>query len=305
MKKLFLTLVGLILSVDMVLSQDNTNDIVYKNGTWSGRNIQYLSGEYLFKLTEKSDSLLIVANLRSLNFKFENATKLGLGWYLIEGPNDLVPEIEDFYKKSKNPGSYLLTPLTRDYVSYIPNDDLFIGDPSLYDSYYGAYNSPGQWYLMNTELNPLSNSIVGADSKVWKAWDLTKGDPNVIVAVFDTGISTDINGNLNHPDLSNTNRIIKGKRFIWISGQGFGNETLQNNVSEGFGSNNVPHGTWMTGIMGAEIDNEIGIAGVAPFSQFIIMKVMNDDGFGSSANHMPALEYILENKANNPGKRYS
>ncbi|MEW6378475.1 MAG: hypothetical protein AB1611_02575 [bacterium] len=60
------------------------------------------------------------------------------------------------------------------------------------DLNYWEPNDPyfsNQWHLKNT-------NDYAADVDASRAWDLTRGDPNIIVAVINSGIQT------NHPDLS-------------------------------------------------------------------------------------------------------
>ena len=91
-----------------------------------------------------------------------------------------------------------------------------------------------QWYL---------NSI-----NAYTAWDITKGNSNVIVAILDTGVDW------GHPDLGNG-----------ADGYSNVNATLGWNYLNG--NNNVittyGHGTKVAGIIGAKTHNSIGIAGIS------------------------------------------
>ncbi|MBI1195156.1 MAG: hypothetical protein GC138_04860, partial [Gammaproteobacteria bacterium] len=64
-------------------------------------------------------------------------------------------------------------------IQAVPNDPLF-GD---------------QWGLQNTGSAQYFYAVSGADISATNAWDVTTGNPSVIVAVIDTGIDTA------HPDL--------------------------------------------------------------------------------------------------------
>ncbi|MDW7727960.1 MAG: S8 family serine peptidase [Candidatus Methanoperedens sp.] len=75
------------------------------------------------------------------------------------------------------------------------------------------------------------------------AWDYQKGSTGITVAVLDTGVD------YNHEDLSG--RVIKGWNFI-------------NNNSDPM--DDVNHGTHVSGIIGAIMDNNKGIAGIAQVS---------------------------------------
>jgi subtilisin family serine protease len=57
---------------------------------------------------------------------------------------------------------------------------------------------PQLWGLNNT--GQIANSVTGtadADVDAVEAWDITKGDPEVVIAVIDSG------ADLDHPDLQN------------------------------------------------------------------------------------------------------
>jgi thermitase len=73
------------------------------------------------------------------------------------------------------------------------------------------------------------------------AWNTTRGDPSVLVAVIDTGIDWD------HPDLD-ANYVALG--YDWV-----------NNDADPMDDHG--HGTHCAGIVAAELSNGIGIAGLA------------------------------------------
>jgi subtilisin family serine protease len=100
-------------------------------------------------------------------------------------------------------------------------------------------------------------SHVAAD--VPKAWQTTKGREDVIVAVLDSGVD------FNHPDL--VGRVINGPDF----GEGKDGRDIDE------------HGTHVAGIIAANADNGIGVAGVAPRAKVLNLKmtypVMEDGKF--------------------------
>lgn len=267
---------------------------------YKGQSIKYLPGHYILKLRNGTNIQEAQRYLDTQGFILGQS--LGLNYHVISKMNSTINDLQWF---NSSPTSHVfgeLIPVTATRTDYIPNDDLFLGDPSMYDTNYGAYNSPGQWYLKNSESNPLANSIVGADSKVWQAWDINTGNENTVIVVFDTGISTDTTGILNHPELNDSNRIIKGRRYVYdLLTNVMDSDTL--NVSEGFSQSNQPHGTWMTGIIGAEANNDFGISGVAPSAMILVMKVMNDNGRGTNLSLPKAMQYVVNYQLSNPDKR--
>lgn len=101
-----------------------------------------------------------------------------------------------------------------------------------------------QWGLKNTGQH---NGTVGLDINACEAWEVTTGDPNVIVAVFDDGVDP------NHEDLSN----IYYKSYDIDTG---GDADTVYSI----------HGTACAGIIGAT-HNSIGVAGIAPDCPLMII----------------------------------
>lgn len=102
---------------------------------------------------------------------------------------------------------------------------------------------PNQWPLKNTGQN---GGVPGADIKIEGAWAITRGRPEIKVAIVDDGVD------LNHPDLMPN--LLSG-----YDASGGGN---------GGGAYDT-HGSSCAGIIGAVADNNIGIAGVAPKCKII------------------------------------
>ena len=76
------------------------------------------------------------------------------------------------------------------------------------------------------------------------AWNTTTGNSSIIVGIIDTGID------YNHPDLKN-NYVALGRN--WVSNS---NDPIDDNG----------HGTHVAGIIGAVLNNSVGIAGIAQVS---------------------------------------
>jgi subtilisin family serine protease len=100
------------------------------------------------------------------------------------------------------------------------------------DQYFGE-----QWGFENTGQN---GGTPGIDIKAIPAWTGTTGSSNVIVAVLDHGFE------LNHPDLPN----VANQSYDTVSGS---------SPSQVRGN----HGTACAGIIGAGLNNSVGVAGIA------------------------------------------
>ena len=147
---------------------------------------------------------------------------------------------------------------SRDDVEYAePNYRVTLGsiipnDPRFFD----------QWGLKNFgfSVNDIFYTI-DADIKVAEAWDITTGSPDVIVAVTDTGVD------INHPDLQQniyTNPLEIPDNKIDDDHNGYVDDVHGFNVADMNGdvTDIVGHGTQVSGIIAAQADNNVGIAGV-------------------------------------------
>jgi subtilisin family serine protease len=131
--------------------------------------------------------------------------------------------------------------------SLIPND------PRFFD----------QWGLKNFgfSVNEFP-ATANADIKISEAWDITTGSPDVVVAVTDTGID------INHPDLAQniyTNAREIAGNGIDDDGNGYVDDVHGYNVAEMNSdiTDLVGHGTEVAGIIAAQTNNNVGVAGVA------------------------------------------
>jgi thermitase len=102
-------------------------------------------------------------------------------------------------------------------------------------------------------------------------WDQQIDASKVTVAVLDTGID------YTHPELEG--RVIKGYNFV--------DNSLD--VMDRFG-----HGTHVAGIIGAKGNNGIGVAGLAWNVNLLAVKVLGDNGQGSTAAVMKGIQYAAD-----------
>ena len=109
-----------------------------------------------------------------------------------------------------------------------------------------------QWALNNTGQ---SGGVAGIDIKALQTWSITTGSPNIQVAILDVGVE------LNHPDL--VNNLLPGY-------------DATGNNSNGAPINNTgdnAHGTACAGIVAAQANNTIGIAGIAYNCRIIPVRI--------------------------------
>lgn len=108
-----------------------------------------------------------------------------------------------------------------------------------------------------------------------KMWDITKGDPSVIVAVIDTGVD------YNHEDLAAVNESL-GYDFV-------------NNDANPMDDNG--HGTHVSGIIAATMNNSKGVVGVAPGVTIMPVKVCNSGGYCYSTDIADGIKWAVDHGA--------
>ncbi|MBI3811942.1 MAG: S8 family serine peptidase [Nitrospirae bacterium] len=156
-----------------------------------------------------------------------------------------------------------------------------------------------QWGLHNTgqtvNANPPFSGIAGADIGAPKAWDITTGSSQIIVAVIDSGVD------YTHPDLS-ANVLTNGWNFVGTQTCTLDASNNCNCTADDLNGNSDPmddngHGTHVAGIMGAEGNNSIGIAGVLWTAQILPLKILGANGCGSAGDEIQAIDYAINKGA--------
>ena len=134
-------------------------------------------------------------------------------------------------------------------------------------------------------------------TKTQKAWQISKGNKNIVVAIIDTGIDT------SHPDLKENlwvNKVEKeGKKGIDDDGNGFIDDIHGWNFADN--SNLVMdyhgHGTHVAGIIGGK--GKICKPGVAPQVSLMILKYYSPGASGvvNLTNTINSIHYAIKNGA--------
>ncbi len=141
-----------------------------------------------------------------------------------------------------------------------------------------------QWGLKN----PL-----GYDVGASFAWERTRGDKRLAVVIIDTGID------YHHPDLLNniwTNPLEIPNNHIDDDGNGYVDDIHGINAINDSGDpmDDEGHGTFMAGVIDAEANNGIGIAGVAHDVSLIACKFLDHNGSGSMRSALKCLDYVAD-----------
>jgi thermitase len=147
-----------------------------------------------------------------------------------------------------------------------------------------------QWALNNDGNNGGKEK---ADIGALKAWLRTKGSEEVVVAVLDSGVD------YSHPDLME-NIWHRPDSVPAYTDDELGTIDDRNgfnsaeNASDPMDDNG--HGTHCAGIIGAEGNNGIGIAGINWKVRIMPLKFIGKGGFGSTKNAIEAINYAIDRK---------
>ncbi|MFC4323568.1 S8 family peptidase [Litchfieldia salsa] len=105
-------------------------------------------------------------------------------------------------------------------------------------------------------------------------WGISRGTEDVRIAVLDTGVDLD------HPDL--VGRLTKGYNIV-------DNTNLPDDDNG--------HGTHVAGVIASETNNKEGVAGITWFNPIMPIKVMGNEGYGSSFDIANGIIWATDNGA--------
>ena len=143
------------------------------------------------------------------------------------------------------------------------------------------------WGLNNTGQD---GGTPDADIDAPEAWDIQKGDPNLVIGVIDTGVDYD------HPDLSANiwtnpgeiagDRIDNDRNGYIDDVRGWDFADNDNNPMDVDG-----HGTHVAGTIAGKGNNGVGVTGVAWNAKIMPLKFLDDRGDGFTSNAILAINY--------------
>ncbi|WP_052345243.1 S8 family serine peptidase [Planktothrix rubescens] len=151
-------------------------------------------------------------------------------------------------------------------------------------------NDPGYSQLWGLNNTGQSGGTADADIDAPEAWDIQKGNQNLVIGVIDTGVD------YNHPDLSANIWTNPGE----IAGDGIDNDSNgyiddvrgwdfaynDNNPMDGNG-----HGTHVSGTIAGKGNNSVGVTGVAWNAKIMPLKFLSDAGSGYTSAAILAINY--------------
>jgi|SRR3990172_2086686 len=217
--------------------QERIGNKIVRRTISEGKELDYLDKTVTLSLRPGTKSNQLAEFLSASGAKvFSNFNKLG--WGIVSIPEN-VDVFETIDRMKQHSIIAYAGPTTVAKTFHAPNDPAFLE----------------QWPLKNVE-------APSHDIDASTAWDISRGDPSIKIAILDSGIPL-VDGNLSHPDLDDPNKFMLGEDFT-LDGEGL----------KDLGG----HGTFVAGIAGAETDNSTGIAGVAPLCKIMIVKVAGQSG---------------------------
>lgn len=153
-----------------------------------------------------------------------------------------------------------------------------------------------QWGLTNDGKNSggwFSRGKAGEDVNAEKAWEITKGSKDIVVAVIDTGID------FSHPDLKDqmwTNDAeLNGIEGVDDDGNGYVDDIYGYDFANNDGNptDGHSHGTHCAGVIGAS-HNSIGVKGVMANVKLMGIKFLTDRGSGETIGAIKSVEYATK-----------
>lgn len=229
-----------LLSIVMLLVLLAVPSAIFAKPSVEDSNSLYVSDQIIVKFKEGTSA----KNIASIHAK-ENGqviSKNKTGFEVIQFKNKSVDQMLQAYKN--NPNVEYAEPNYYFHAAWTPNDPAF-------SQQYGPQKIQAP-----------------------RAWDITRSNSNVKIAIIDTGVQA------NHPDLSG--KVINGYDFV----------DGDNVPQDGNG-----HGTHCAGIAAAATNNGIGMAGVAPEAKILAVRVLNNSGSGTLNNVANGIIYAADQGA--------
>jgi hypothetical protein len=264
MRDLSMAFTSMVLLLLFVLSSslcgETLNGVEILSGEWKGQNVEYLDREILIGLKPGKTQALFEQEIVSFSVEIvRQADRFGFLKLKVGEGIDLFAVINAI---DQLPTVEYAEPNMVDRMFVIPNDPMF----------------SQQWHYHNIGQVPPGGTY-DADIDAPEGWDISTGSDTIIVGVLDSGIPMQ-GGSLSHPDLDDPNRFLIGQDVISWDG-----EPLDDNG----------HGTHVSGTIGAETNNNEGVAGVAWNVKIMAIKVFSSSGSGSHEYFRDGCIYGVDN----------
>ncbi len=282
--------------------------------------------EYLIKIAaDESKNVNFMQDLKSLGLKQEALTD---EWLLVTGPSaqiktllnskssSVIQYVQPNYKISLMDEYKLEDPLRR-----VALQRFLSRNPSLKENKAARGDNPTipQAPSNSSGNDPLFEKQWGMlDIGTVSAWDVSRGNNKVIVAVIDTGVDythEDLLPNIwRNPGETGKDAMGRDKSANGIDDDNNGyvddvigwdfakNDNKPYDLASGgfsmmLGGGNPGHGTHCAGNVAARGQNGMGISGVAPNAQIMPLRFISEKGQGTTAGAIKAIKYAVDNGA--------
>lgn len=174
------------------------------------------------------------------------------------------------------------------------------------NAYFNDPHLPLQWHMVNNGDLGNTKFIAGSDIQVEKAWEMSTGDPSIIVAILDEGID------ISHPDLQQNIWVnedeVKGS-YEDNDGNGYAgdyhgyNFAARNGMLTTGGRYDTGHGTHVAGVIAASNNNGVGISSVAggngslPGVKLMSCQIFSGALAATVLDEVRAIKYAADNGA--------
>ena len=264
---------------------------------------------FCFSLYAQDTTILNYAEAQVI-VKFKSDTSENIN-YIDEFKKGTLKELNDQIsvsnykitgnKKNKNTFiiNYDASLAVEDVVQLYKNTNAFeYVEPNFVCSGNSIPNDPNfasrQWSMVNNGTFPLSPATADADIDMDLAWDIETGDPNLLVAVLDSGMKLD------HPEFAGRIWVNTSETLDGIDNDGnnyvddvYGGWDFANNDNDP--TDDHGHGTNVGGIALATGNNGIGYAGVNWNSQIMAVKILDQNNSGFYSWMAEGIYYAVDN----------
>ncbi|MHC4676148.1 MAG: S8 family serine peptidase, partial [Planctomycetota bacterium] len=220
--------------------------------------------EIVVKVTAKTDTKQLEMLCRTMDLVIKNKLEFTDCEYLVEV---LGTDASAVFTSVQRLSQISFIEWAVPNIAFRPR---FCGQVIPNDTYF-----PEQWHLNNTgQAGGTPDADIGAP----EAWEVSTGDPDIVVAVVDSGVDTD------HPDLINI--IVPGYDFY-----------KGDNSPEPAGDD--AHGTACAGLIAAQGNNNLGVTGVTWNCKIMPIRITDwvEAGFITEADVAEALRWAAGNGA--------
>lgn len=229
---------------------------------------------------------ILVKTIDNAPIEVINQTAFSLGAIPIKSFS-LVPGLALFeYNQAIDIQDVVEVFLENDLVEYAEPDYLYHAalqnDPRF----------PEQWALEN---NGQTGGTIDADINAVSMWNIEDGDPTVVIGITDSGID------FNHRDLIAN----LWSNVLEIPGNGI-DDDLNGFIDDKFGINAIlnngsplddnAHGTHVSGTIGADGNNALGVVGIAQNVMIASCKFLGSTGMGYTSDAIQCLQYFANLK---------